>query len=190
MLIAHCGDSSASAVQAAARTGGHITTGLMVVAKPTAPIKHWRPAPITAAPGRYGGYLSPPGARQSAPKAPSIGRSTAIPRAATDVQCVPADARGHHPLACEHASAVTANRRQPDRMPAETGRTHQICVHLAQSHPLPGDAVWNRLGPRRPGCRRRLEAVLEAGLHAITCNWHPKSGKGWSSVKLPVDPSV
>ena len=52
----------------------------------------------------------------------------------------------------------------------ETGRTHQIRVHLASiGHPIEGDAVYGKRGPR---------ALERQALHAWKLAFvHPRSGK-------------
>ncbi len=66
----------------------------------------------------------------------------------------------------------------------ETGRTHQIRVHLSESgHPLVGDAVYGgrrreaRLAPDAP-VRRAAEAIGRQALHAWRIAFpHPRSGR-------------
>jgi 23S rRNA pseudouridine1911/1915/1917 synthase len=79
------------------------------------------------------------------------------------------------------------------RVKLETGRTHQIRVHMAHlQHPLVGDPTYGRL--RLPGgARDELVQVLRAfrrqALHAATLGLvHPRHGdyREWSTA-LPAD---
>ena len=79
-------------------------------------------------------------------------------------------------------------------MKLETGRTHQIRVHLAHvGYPIVGDPVYG--GRRRlpAGASTELKAALEAfrrqALHAARLTFiHPKSGKSVSyEAPLPED---
>ncbi|HEU4589506.1 MAG TPA: 23S rRNA pseudouridine(1911/1915/1917) synthase RluD [Steroidobacteraceae bacterium] len=80
------------------------------------------------------------------------------------------------------------------RVRLETGRTHQIRVHLAHAgYPIVGDPVYG--GRRRlpagatPGLRAALEAFRRQALHAARLSFvHPKSGKSVSfETPLPAD---
>jgi len=80
------------------------------------------------------------------------------------------------------------------RVRLETGRTHQIRVHLAHvGYPIVGDPVYG--GRRRlpagatPQLRAALEAFHRQALHAAQLRFtHPKSGKAVSySAPLPAD---
>jgi 23S rRNA pseudouridine1911/1915/1917 synthase len=80
------------------------------------------------------------------------------------------------------------------RVRLETGRTHQIRVHLAHvGYPVVGDPVYG--GRRRlpagatPGLKAALEGFHRQALHAARLKFaHPKSGKSVTySAPLPAD---
>src|SRR5262249_36669035 len=72
----------------------------------------------------------------------------------------------------------------------ETGRTHQIRVHLAASgHPLIGDPVYGRVTPARRKAHPAAAALPRQALHAAVLGLnHPRTGKKlrWQS-PLPAD---
>jgi 23S rRNA pseudouridine1911/1915/1917 synthase len=80
----------------------------------------------------------------------------------------------------------------------ETGRTHQIRVHLSHgNHPVLGDPEYggrdNRLrgifGPERPFARKLLDSIERQALHACALQFcHPVSGEKMAfEADLPAD---
>jgi 23S rRNA pseudouridine1911/1915/1917 synthase len=80
------------------------------------------------------------------------------------------------------------------RLKLETGRTHQIRVHMAHiNYPLVGDPLYGGRFRLPKGCSRAMAEVLKAfrrqALHAKRLElWHPDSGEpmAWE-VDLPED---
>ena len=187
-LIRHCGDSL-SGIGGVKRPGivhrlDKDTSGLIVAAKTDA--AHQGLADLFADHGRSGSLVREyaalvwNGFRQSSGviDAP-IGRHPHSRERMTVVD----EARGRH--------AVTHWRVEEALGPAallrcrlETGRTHQIRVHLAHiGHPLLGDSVYgsgfktkaNRLGE---AARAALDALNRQALHAQTLGFeHPVTGE-------------
>jgi 23S rRNA pseudouridine1911/1915/1917 synthase len=69
----------------------------------------------------------------------------------------------------------------------ETGRTHQIRVHLADAKtPILGDALYGGKPPKHPVLREAAEALGRPALHARVLGFvHPVTGK---KVRFEVDP--
>ncbi|HEY7231365.1 MAG TPA: RluA family pseudouridine synthase [Pseudolabrys sp.] len=192
-LIAHCGDSL-SGIGGVKRPGivhrlDKDTTGLMVVAKTdtahralakqfaekaAGPLKRGYLAFVWGIPGKPRGTIEAP-----------LGRHAQ----ARDKQAVRSDGRAavthwevlesFLPPAAREAAVVSLLA-----CTLETGRTHQIRVHLAHAgHPILGDTTYgagfktkaNRLGHH---ARDALQALGRQALHAYLLNVeHPESGK-------------
>ena len=179
-LIAHCGDSL-SGIGGVKRPGivhrlDKDTTGVMVVAKTdrahhalaaqfadhgrTGPLKRGYLALVWGAPERVKGTIDAPIARHSQNRQKMAVRSGGR-------------------VAITHWQ-VLERYQGPDGKPAasllscrlETGRTHQIRVHLAHAgHPLLGDAVYGRGFKTKesrlsPPAREALAALGRQALHA------------------------
>ena len=208
-LLAHCG-ASLSGIGGVKRPGivhrlDKDTTGLMVVAKTDR--AHRSLAEQFAAHGADGrlerGYRAlawgAPVRAQGVISAP-IGRSAqnrtkmaVVPEAAgrhatTRFELIESFqaagvAKGAKPVACELALTL------------ETGRTHQVRVHLAHiGHPLLGDATYGAgfkasASLLAPEAREALAALGRQALHAAVLAFeHPRSGKRLRFVsELPAD---
>jgi 23S rRNA pseudouridine1911/1915/1917 synthase len=191
-LIAHCGDSL-SGIGGVKRPGivhrlDKDTTGLMVVAKTDH--AHQALAAQFADHGRTGplerGYLA------------FVWGSPVGPKGTIDA---PID---RHPWSRDKMAVRLGGRaaithwQVLERFPGtdgkplasliecrlETGRTHQIRVHLAHAgHPLLGDTVYGqgfktKAARLPPGAREALEALGRQALHAyLLAIEHPKTGK-------------
>ncbi|MBN9008409.1 MAG: RluA family pseudouridine synthase [Rhizobiales bacterium] len=202
-LIAHCG-ASLSGIGGVRRPGivhrlDKDTTGLMVAAKNDA--AHQSLSAQFADHGRTGalqrGYLAfvwgPPNRRQGTIDAPIDRHPHAREKMA--VRAGGREAITHWEV------RDTFNGRDGKPVAAllacrlETGRTHQIRVHLAHAgHPLMGDDVYgphfktkaSQLGPRT---RSTLEALGRQALHAwLLAFEHPRTGEilSWEA-PLPED---
>lgn len=202
-LIAHCG-ASLSGIGGVRRPGivhrlDKDTTGLMVAAKNDA--AHQSLSAQFADHGRTGalqrGYLAfvwgPPNRRQGTIDAPIDRHPHAREKMA--VRAGGREAITHWEV------RDTFNGRDGKPVAAllacrlETGRTHQIRVHLAHAgHPLMGDDVYgphfktkaSQLGPRT---RSTLEALGRQALHAWMLAFeHPRTGEilSWEA-PLPED---
>jgi 23S rRNA pseudouridine1911/1915/1917 synthase len=197
-LIAHCGDSL-SGIGGVKRPGivhrlDKDTSGLLVVAKTDA--AHQGLSALFADHGRAGSlvreYLAlvwgAPPMRTGAIDAP-LGRH---PRQ-REKMAVVAQERGRH--------AVTHWRLEQELGPAsliscrlETGRTHQIRVHLAHiGHPILGDSVYgagfkSKAGQLSDEGRLALERLGRQALHAKKLGFvHPITGETLLFKSAPPD---
>jgi 23S rRNA pseudouridine1911/1915/1917 synthase len=204
-LIAHCG-ASLSGIGGVKRPGivhrlDKDTSGLLVVAKTDA--AHRALSEQFVAHGRDGrlqrGYRA---IAWGAPERPrgiidaALARSTAN---RTRIAVV-AEARGRHALTRYDVLARYPARGRVAvasllRLVLETGRTHQVRVHLAHiGHPLLGDATYGagfKASARKlpPPAQVALEALGRQALHAAELAFvHPISGKRLSFASpLPPD---
>jgi 23S rRNA pseudouridine1911/1915/1917 synthase len=187
-LIAHCGDSL-SGIGGVKRPGivhrlDKDTSGLLVVAKTDA--AHQGLSALFADHGRSGSLVREyqalvwgvPQMRSGTVDAP-LGRHPRL----REKMAVISEARGRH--------AVTHWRLERGFAVAsliscrlETGRTHQIRVHLAHiGHPLLGDAVYgggfkSKAGQLSEPARRALSQLGRQALHAAKLGFvHPATGE-------------
>ncbi len=197
-LIRHCG-ASLSGVGGVKRPGivhrlDKDTSGLIVAAKSDA--AHQGLAALFADHGRTG----------------SLTREyRALVWGALDAKAGSVDAPlGRHPSHREKMAVVAPNRGReavthwrleeplgPASLIAcrlETGRTHQIRVHLAHiGHPLLGDSVYGagfktKANQLSAGARLALEALGRQALHAATLAFeHPITGQAMSFSSPPPD---
>ena len=154
-----------------------------------------RSSPTTAAPGRCSAAISPSsGARRTAPSGTIDAPLDRHPADRDKHGGARRRPRGHHPL-----GGARALRRRADGKPVasllacllETGRTHQIRVHLAHiGHPLLGDADLRhrlqdqgQLGCRAAAPRSALEALGRQALHAYLAGLRASGRRAriWSS---------
>jgi 23S rRNA pseudouridine1911/1915/1917 synthase len=191
-LIAHCG-TSLSGIGGVKRPGivhrlDKDTTGLMVVAKTDR--AHRKLSAQFADHGRTGAlvreYLAIVWGTPSRPKGSieaAIGRH---PRA-RDRQAVRPDGRAaitHWTLLEEYPGSDGKTVASLIACRLETGRTHQIRVHLAHlGHPLVGDDVYGpgfktKVALLAPETRQVLEGLGRQALHAHILGFqHPKTGQ-------------
>ena len=187
-LIAHCGDSL-SGVGGVRRPGivhrlDKDTSGLLVVAKNDA--AHQKLAAQFADHGRTGGLVREYDALVWGVPNPHIGGiNVALDRDTRNRQKQAVARRGgrhaitHYTVREDFAglAALTACR-------LETGRTHQIRVHMAHiGHPLVGDAVYGsgfltKVERLPMELRHRVRALARQALHARLLGFeHPRTGK-------------
>jgi 23S rRNA pseudouridine1911/1915/1917 synthase len=194
-LIAHCG-ASLSGIGGVRRPGivhrlDKDTTGLMVAAK--CDRAHRGLAGQFAAHGRDGRLQR---AYQAivwgAPARPRGTIATSLARSATNRtrMAVVAEGRGRHAVTRYEVlerfivSRAAGSAASLLRLVLETGRTHQIRVHLAHAgHPLLGDMTYGagfKASARNlpPAAQAALDALGRQALHAAElCFEHPVTGK-------------
>jgi 23S rRNA pseudouridine1911/1915/1917 synthase len=202
-LIAQCGDSL-SGIGGVKRPGivhrlDKDTTGLMVVAKTD--LAHQALAAQFADHGRTGplrrGYLT---FAWGAPARPRGTINEPIDRHPKSRDRMAVRAQGR--VAITHWHVLERFKGKDGKAAAsliecrlETGRTHQIRVHLAHAgHPLLGDATYGtgfktKSSRLPPGAREALEDLGRQALHAyLLVIEHPKSGQTLEfRSELPVD---
>src|SRR4051812_19772389 len=202
-LIAHCGDSL-SGIGGVKRPGivhrlDKDTTGLMVVAKTD--LAHQALAAQFADHGRTGplrrGYLAFAWGAPSRPKG-TINEPIDHHPKSRDRMAVRASGRA----AITHWQVLERFKGTDGKTAAsliecrlETGRTHQIRVHLAHAgHPLLGDTTYGtgfktKSSRLPPAARDALEGLGRQALHAyLLAIEHPKSGQRLEfRSELPVD---
>lgn len=204
-LVAHCGDSL-SGIGGVKRPGivhrlDKDTSGLLVVAKNDA--AHQGLAEQFKSHGRDGrlmrSYLAFVWGELLRPKGTidaRLGRSLANRKKITVTRgIVGRSAVTHYEVLKVFPGARAGGEVSLVRLVLETGRTHQIRVHLAHiGHPVLGDAVYGsgfktRLGSLQPEVQVLAERLTRQALHAETLQFeHPKTGKKLSfTSKLPQD---
>jgi 23S rRNA pseudouridine1911/1915/1917 synthase len=204
-LIAHCGESL-SGIGGVRRPGivhrlDKDTTGLLVVAKTDRAhrdlaeqfaahgadgrLERGYRALVWGVPDRPRGVIDAPLARSAANR--------------TKIAVVKAEAGRHAVTRFEVLQRFTAGEPRPVasllRLVLETGRTHQVRVHLAHiGHPLLGDMTYGagfKASARRlpPGAQAALAALGRQALHAAELAFvHPVTGRRLAfESSLPAD---
>jgi 23S rRNA pseudouridine1911/1915/1917 synthase len=187
-LIAHCG-ASLSGIGGVRRPGivhrlDKDTSGLIVVAKNDAAHQgltsqfadHGRTGPLERA---YAAVVW--GLPQ--PRTGTIRANLARSRYHREKIAVVSDEAGRHAVT-HYAVAETYPEAALVRCQLETGRTHQIRVHLAhRGHPLLGDSVYGgafrtKAARLQPEARDALAALDRQALHAELLGFsHPRTGE-------------
>jgi 23S rRNA pseudouridine1911/1915/1917 synthase len=188
-LIAHCGDSL-SGIGGVKRPGivhrlDKDTSGLLVVAKNDA--AHRALSEQFAAHGRDGrlerSYLA---LVWGVPERKSGVISAALARSTANRQKIAVSRSASARQAVTHYDVLEdfAGRASLIRCVLETGRTHQIRVHMAHlGHPLLGDATYGAgfrasLATVPKAAQEAVAALPGQALHAATLGFeHPRSGK-------------
>lgn len=187
-LVAHCG-TSLSGIGGVRRPGivhrlDKDTSGLIVVAKND--VAHHGLAAQFADHGRTGplerAYLAFVWGEPN-PAVGTIVASLARSRHNREKIAVVSDEVGRHAIT-HYALAERYAEASLVRCHLETGRTHQIRVHLAhRGHPLLGDAVYGaafrtKAAKLREDARAALTALGRQALHAELLGFaHPRTGK-------------
>lgn len=188
-LLAHCGESL-SGIGGVKRPGivhrlDKDTSGLLVIAKNDA--AHQSLSDQFQAHGRDGrlerAYLA---FVWGVPQRPAGMMTTGIARSTTNRQKMAVSTRSDAKEAITHYEVLErfGDIASLVRCNLETGRTHQIRVHMAHiGHPLLGDDVYgggfkSSLAKLLEPARRAVNALKGQALHATVLGFeHPKSGK-------------